>query len=92
MIFLGVGKIKKKDGKLTERAYIVEITETEADQITGVAGRPHIAGRYKAGVEVNITSIYKKVKRINEKHAKIKAAAIALQADAADMAKAIPLT
>ncbi len=92
MKFLGVGKITKVDNVVTERRYIVEITETEADQITGVAGRPHISGRYKPGKSVNISVIYDKVKRINEKHAEIKAAAQELQSDAADIANSIPLT
>jgi len=92
MQFLGIGKTTKDaQGNVTERKYIVEITEDEADRITGVAGKSHISGRYKPGVTVNITAIYDKVKRINERHAEIVAAAKELQADAADMEKAIPL-
>jgi len=91
MIFLGIGKITKKDGVVTERRYITEITEDEADKITGVAGKPHIAGRYRPGVQVNVAKIYDKVERINKSHAEIKAAAKEVQADAAEMENAIPL-
>jgi len=92
MKFIGIGKITKKDGKVTERRYIVDMTETEADMITGIAGRPHISGRYKPGRQVNIAAIYDKVKRINERHAEIIAGAKEIQADAADLENAIPLT
>lgn len=92
MKFLGIGKVTKKDGVVTERRYIAELTEAEADMITGVAGRTHIAGRYKPGVMVNIAAIYDKVKRINERHAEIVAAAEEIKSDADDMANAIPLT
>lgn len=93
MEFLGIGKITKDDkGVVTERQYIVEMTEVEADMITGVAGKPHIAGRYKLGVTVNIAAIYDKVKRINERHAEIVAAATEIKSDADDMVNAIPLT
>lgn len=90
MKILGVGKETKK-GKVITRRYIVEITEDEADMITGIAGKPHISGRYKPGISVNITVIYNKVKNINEKHAEIKAAAEELRSDADDIANAIPL-
>lgn len=93
MEFLGIGKITKDDkGVVTERRYIVEMTEAEADMITGVAGKAHISGRYKPGVDVNIAVIYQKVKQINEKQDEIVAAAKELQSDAADMENAIPLT
>ncbi len=93
MKFIGIGKIKKdQNGKVAERKYIVEMTEVEADKITGVAGKPHISGRYKPGMQINISAIYDKVERINKRHTEIKAAAIELQADAADMVDAIPLT
>ena len=92
MKIIGLGKVTKDEsGKVTERRYVVEITEDEADMITGVAGRPHISGRYKPGKQVNITAIYDKVKAINEKHAEIKAAAIKLKSDADDIANALPL-
>lgn len=89
MKFIGIGKVSKPDTSKT--IYIIEITEAEADMITGVAGKPHIASRYKPGVEVNIAAIYDKVKAINEKYAEIVAAAVEIQADAAEMESAIPL-
>lgn len=93
MEFLGLGKVTRdKDGTVTERRYIVEMTEVEADMITGIAGKPHISGRYKPGKQVNIATIYDKVKRINERHAEIVAAATEIKSDADDMVKAIPLT
>lgn len=92
MKILGIGKIKKDaQGKVTERRYIVEITEVEADMITGIAGKPHIAGRYKPGRQVDIATIYDKVKRINERHAEIIAGATEIKKDATDMIKAMPL-
>lgn len=91
MKFLGLGKITKKNGVVTERKYVVEITEAEADMITGVAGRPHISGRYKPGKTVNVTAIYDKVKAINEKHDEIKAAMISVKASADDINNSIPL-
>ncbi len=90
MIFLGIGKVDKQDTSKTK--YIIEITEAEADMITGVAGKPHIASRYKPGVQVNLTAIYDKVKAINERHAEIVAGAKEVQADAAEIENAIPLT
>ncbi|KKN73171.1 hypothetical protein LCGC14_0403440 [marine sediment metagenome] len=93
MKFLGIGKVTKDDdGKVTERCYVAELTEAEADMITGVAGKPHISGRYKPGIEVNVTAVYQKVKRINEKYAEIKAAVIAVKTSADDIDNAIPLT
>lgn len=92
MKFLGTGKVTKKDGVVTERRYIIEITESEADMITGVAGKVHISNRYRPGVQVNLTAIYNKVKRINEKYAEIVAAAAGVKADADDIANALPLT
>ncbi len=90
MEFIAVGKRDKVDSSKT--VYVVEITEVEADMITGVAGRPHISGRYKPGVIVNLTSIYNKVKRINEKFDEIKAAVLTVKSSADDIDNAIPLT
>lgn len=90
MEFIGVGKVNKLDTSKTK--YVVEITEAEADMIAGVAGKPHIASRYKPGVTVNITAIYDKVKLINEKYAEIKAAVITVKSNADDIGNAIPLT
>ncbi len=90
MEILGIGKVDKQNANKTE--YIVRITEAEADMITGVAGKPHISGRYKPGVSVNISAIYKKVKSINESHAEIVAAAVEIKSDANDIEKALPLT
>lgn len=92
MIFTGIGKVTKdSQGKVIERELLVEITEAEADMITGVAGRPHISGRYKPGKEVNITAIYQKVKQINEKHTIIKSALRAIKSSADDIDNSIPL-
>lgn len=93
MKFIGLGKVTKNDeNEVTERLYVAELTEEEADMITGVAGRPHISGRYKPGVTVNVTAIYRKVKRINEKFAEIKAGVIKVKASADEIDNAIPLT
>jgi len=92
MRFLGLGKITKDEqGKVAERLYVIEITEAEADMITGVAGKVHISGRYKPGNIANVAKIYDKVKKINEKYAEIKAAAAQVKLDADDIANAIPL-
>ena len=90
MKILGVGKIDKRDTNKTK--YVAEITEAEADMITGVAGKPHISGRYKPDMSINISEIYLKVKSINERYAEIVAAAAEVKSDADDIAKAIPLT
>ncbi len=90
MEFLAIGKIDKQDTSKTK--YVVEITEAEADMITGVAGKVHISGRYKPGVQVNVTAIYEKVEQINEKSVEIVAAAEKLKTDADDIINAIPLT
>ena len=92
MKFLGVGKVTKKDGVVTERHYIVDITEDEADRIMGIAGRPHISNRYRPGVNVNISAIYDKVKRINDRYAEIIVAATEVKSDADDIVNALPLT
>ena len=90
MKILGTGKVNKTTPNKT--IYIVEITEAEADKITGIAGKPHISGRYKPGVTVNISAIYDKVKAINERHAEIVAGVKEIQADAAEIEIKMPLT
>ncbi len=92
MEILALGKITKKNGVVTERKYVVELTEAELDMITGVAGRPHISGRYKPDQLVNITTIYDKVKLINQRHAAIKAGVLTMKSSADDIDNAIPLT
>lgn len=74
MNILGVGK---------DKSIIVELTEAEADMITGVAGKVHISGRYKAGKSVNVAEIYNKVDTINKKSVELKAAAVTIR-DAVD--------
>jgi len=88
MEFLGEGKTTTKQGKKIQH-YIVEISEAEADMITGVAGKVHISGRYKAGIVVDITSVYEKVKNINEKSAQIKASMATVKANADNISNAI---
>ena len=83
-----IGTGKKVGGK---SSIIVEISEAEADMITGIAGRPHISGRYKSGRTVNIAKMYDKVKLINEKYKEIKSAAAKLKSDADDIGNSIPL-
>lgn len=90
MRFIGTGKVDKTTPSKT--IYIVEITEDEADKTTGVAGKPHISGRYKPGVTVNISAIYDKVKAINERYAEIVAGAKEIQADALEIETKMPLT
>lgn len=91
MRFLGLGKVTKKDGEVIERCYIVDMTETEADMITGIAGRPHITGRYKPGKQVNIADIYNRVKHLNEKETKIKAAANETITNANEILNSFPI-
>ena len=92
MELIGLGKVTKVDGVVTERVYVAELTEKEFDKITGIAGKPHNSGRYKVGRKVNISKIYDKVKMINDKHAEIKAAVIAVKASADSIDNSIPLT
>lgn len=90
MEFVGIGKVNKQNSDKT--IYVVEITEAEADMITGVAGKPHISGRYKPGVEVNLTAIYNKVEQINKKQAAILAATTTIKSSADDIKNSLPLT
>lgn len=93
MQFRGIGKITKDDqGNVTETLYVVEMSEKEVDMVTGIAGKPHVASRYKPGRQVNIASIYEKVEKINNRHDAIIAAAAKVKTYADDIANAIPLT
>ena len=93
MEIIGLGKpVKDEQGVVIDKKYIVEITETEFDMITGIAGRPHISSRYKPGRDVNIANIYNKVKKINEKEAIIRSAAATVKASADSITNSIPLT
>lgn len=76
MKILGVGKNK---------AIIAELTEEEIDMITGVHGKPHISGRYKAGKDVNISKTYNKVDKINRKNSELKAAVQKIKSAADDI-------
>ena len=92
MIILGIGKpIKDDQGNVTSKTYIVELTEGEFDQVTGIAGRPHIASRYKPGRDVNLADVYQRVKYLNEKEAEIKVAANNTIANANDILNAFPI-
>ncbi len=93
MEILGLGEpVKDVDGKVIDKKYIIEVTETEFDMITGIAGRPHISSRYKPGRDVNITDVYQRVKRINEKEAIIRSAAQTVKVSADSITNSIPLT
>ncbi len=91
MKIIGLGKITKKNGVVTKRIIVAEFTEKEADMITGIVGKPHIAGRYRPGREVNIAAIYNKVERINRNEAKIKKAMLEVKSNADDITNSIPL-
>lgn len=70
---------------------IVMLSEVEADKITGVAGKTHTPHRYKAGVAVNIGTIYNRVKYINENIDTLKAAMAAAQTSAEEIEDSLPL-
>ena len=92
MKIIGIGEPRKDEaGKVTDKTILVEMTIDEADMVNGVAGRPHISGRYKAGREIGLTAIYKKVKLINEKTATIKSAVRAIKSSADDIDNNLPL-
>jgi len=92
MKIIGAGKVAKDDqGKVIGREILVSMTEVEADQVTGIAGKPHIAGRYKPGRVINISGIYEKVERIIKKEATIKLAANQTKAHADDILNAFPI-
>jgi len=91
MEILGLGKVTKTDGAVTEREYIANLAEKELDMITGVAGKVHISGRYKPGARINISRIYSKVKHLNEKEAEIKAAAEETKTNANEIIESFPL-
>lgn len=83
MKIIGKGKpVTDEQGKITEDVIIVEMTETEALQVTGVAGKPVISGRFKPGREVNIAEVYKKVEKINTNQTELIAAAESMIASA----------
>ena len=93
MEIIGLGEpVKDEQGKVIDKKYIVEITETEFDMITGIAGRPHITSRYKPGRDVNLATIYAKVKLINERESIIRSAAATVKASADSIINSIPLT
>ncbi len=93
MKFTGTGKITRdSQGNVTERILLAEMTETEAMMITGVHGRPVIAGRFKPGRSVNIGKIYNKVKQIVEKFAEIRAAMIEIRSKTEEIDTSLPLT
>lgn len=92
MKIIGVGKVTKDDkGVVIGREILVSMTEVEADQITGVAGKPHIAGRYKPGIVINISRIYEKVERIIKSEAAIKQAANQTKTHADDIISSFPI-
>ncbi len=70
---------------------ICELSEVEADKITGIAGKSHTPHRYKAGAVVNLGKIYNKVKHINEKMAEIWAAAVATGVNAQEIKDSFPI-
>jgi len=70
---------------------ICEVSEVEADKITGIAGKSHTPHRYKAGAEVNLSDIYSKVKYLNENEEEIKAWAAETKVSADEMIESYPL-
>ena len=91
MEILGLGKVTKTDGAVTEREYIANLAEKELDMITGVAGKVHISGRYKPGTVVDLSRIYRKGKLINQKIEQIKAAAAETKVNATEIQESFPL-
>lgn len=93
MKIIGKGKPVRNDQQvIIDQTIIVEITETEARKITGVDGKPQISGRFKPGREVNISPVYDKVAKINEKQTELIAAARAVKTSADDILANIVLT
>ena len=67
------------------------LKEVEADKITGSAGKPHIAHRYKAGMDLPLSKIYNMVKWINENVEAIRAAMAETKINATEIEEALPL-
>jgi len=75
MKIIGKGKpIRDDQNVVIDEVILVSMTVTEARKITGVDGRPIIAGRFKPGREVNISAVYSKVQEINTKETELRAA------------------
>jgi len=70
---------------------ICEVSEVEADKITGIAGKSYTPHRYKAGAVVNLSDIYNKVKSLNENEEEIKAAAAETKINADEIIGSFPL-
>ncbi len=91
MQIIGLGKItKNQDNVITKREFVVTMTETELDKITGIAGKPHHHGRHKIGA-VAINKVYNRVKWINENMEAIKMAMVETKANAQEIEDSIPL-
>lgn len=87
MKILGLGKPLASGNQVL----ICQLAEVEVDKITGSAGKPHTPHRYKAGVTINLSPIYNKVKWINENIEAIRAAMAATKVNATEIEDSIPL-
>ena len=83
-----VAQAKKKGN---QKQFIVKLSEIELDKVTGIAGRPHIEGRYKAGTIVNVGKTYDNVKHLNENIDAILQAAEETKTKAEEILTSFPL-
>ncbi len=70
---------------------IVSLTEVEADMITGVTGKQHIAHRYRAGAIVDIGKVYNQVEWVNQHTTELRVAMAAAQISAAEIEDSLPV-
>lgn len=83
---------KIKDGPDETKMYLAELSETEIDKVAGVSDKPHVPGRYRPGMTVNLSPIYDKVAQIVGHHAAIKKAMQDTRAKAEEIENMLPIT
>ena len=93
MKIIGKGEpVRNDQNEVIDQTILVEMTETEARKVTGVDGKPQIAGRFRPGRELGISGVYDSVAKINEKQAELRASLVSIKAAAADMENSLILT
>lgn len=70
---------------------ICQLAEAEVDKITGSAGKPHAAHRYRAGMDLPLNKIYNMVKWINENVEAIRAAMTETKVNVTEIEESLPL-
>ena len=82
-----VRAIISKKGDEQEK-FLVEATEAELEMITGIAGKPHISGRFEVDTEIAAAEVYKRLEEFTNNKEKLKEAGNSLR-QTADSIKGI---